>query len=308
MGEEIELHLSEENALPYAHVNGTTLNYRISRKGSPIVFIHPPLLTSHVFAFQHEQLSDEYQVISFDIRGHGESKPSERKVDYALIVEDVRKLLDFLGIEKAFLCGYSTAGSVVLEALLTYPKRFQGGILVSGMSELNDAFNKSLIWLASRMTGSSVLKKLLTKAIAYGNSDKETTFHHLYESSLAAAPNNVGSYFECSLMYNCTKQLPNIQHPILLIYGEKDHRFIQYANLLHNKLPHSSLYFIKDAKHQIPTKNARRMNDLIRLWIESLSDQQTERVKLDLGIAKKLNPAMYNSDEYEDSIPTNDAR
>ena len=83
-----------------------------------------------------------------------------------------------------------------------------------------------------------------------------------------------------------------------MIYGQKDHSFHRYANLLHAELPHSSLYFIKDAKHQIPTKNPSRMNDLIRLWVESLEDMQTQRVLLDLAIAKKLNPDMYGEDVH----------
>jgi hypothetical protein len=88
-----------------------------------------------------------------------------------------------------------------------------------------------------------------------------------------------------------------------LIYGQKNHSFHRYANLLHAELPHSSLYFIKDAKHQIPTKNSSRMNDLIRLWVESLEDVQTQRVLLDLAIAKKLNPVMYGEEVQESQLP-----
>ncbi|MFD0696432.1 alpha/beta fold hydrolase [Paenibacillus sp. GCM10027628] len=291
--------------MPFAHVNGTTLYYEITGKGTPIVFIHPPLLTSENFAYQREQLADDFQIITFDIRGHGKSNPSDRTISYSLIVEDIRQLLDFVGIEKAFLCGYSTGGSLVLEALLMYPKRFLGGIVVSGMSEISDVYNKSSIWLASQMFGSIFLKKLLLRAIAHGNADKDETYHHLFWSSLKTVGGiggNVRQYFQCSLTYNCTHRLSTIGHPMLLIFGQEDHRFLRYGKLLRNRLPHSSLYLIKDAKHQIPTKNAERMNDLIRLWIPSLQDQQTERVKLDLEIARKLNPAMYGQNELSQSM------
>lgn len=289
--------------MPFAHVNGTKLNYEITGTGTPIVFFHPPLLTSQNFAYQREQLSDRFQIITFDFRGHGASKSSERPFSYALIVEDLRHLLDYLGIEKVFLCGYSTGGAIVLEALLTYPKRFIGGIVVSGMSEMTDSYNKSRLWLATRMASSGLLMKLLKIAITFGNADNENTYHNLYESSLSDAANDVKSYYEQSLTYTCTRRLRSIQHPILLIYGQKDHPFHRYANLLHGELPHSSLYFIKDAKHQIPTKNSSRMNDLIRLWVESLEDVQTERVLLDLAIAKKLNPDMYGEDIQEGQLP-----
>ncbi|SDO44124.1 Pimeloyl-ACP methyl ester carboxylesterase [Paenibacillus sp. yr247] len=288
--------------MPFAYVNGTKLHYEITGTGTPIVFIHPPLITSQTFAYQREQLSDQFQVITFDIRGHGASKSSERPFSYALIVEDIRQLLDYLGIEKVFLCGYSTGGSLVLEAHLTYPKRLLGGIVISGMSELTDSYNKSRMWLASWMASSGVLMKLLRKAIAFGNADKDKTYHNLYESSLSDAANDVKSYYEQSLAYTCTRRLRSIQHPILLIYGQMDRSFHRYANLLHSELPHSSLYFIKDAKHQIPIKNPTKMNDLIRLWVKSLEDQQTERVLLDLAIARKLNPVMYGEEAQESHL------
>ncbi|NOU70537.1 alpha/beta fold hydrolase [Paenibacillus sp. LMG 31458] len=289
--------------MPLAHVNGTQLNVEITGTGTPIVFIHPPLLTLQTFAYQREQLSDHFQVITFDIRGHGASKSSERTFSYALIVEDIRQLLDYLGIEKAFLCGYSTGGALVLEALLTYPKRFFGGIMVSGMSELTDPYNKSRVWLAARMAGSGLFMNLLKKAITFGNADNASTYHALYQSSVSDDAKNVKPYYEQALTYTCTRRLRGIQHPILLIYGQKDRTFHRYANILHEELPHSSLYFIKDAKHQIPIKNPSKMNDLIRLWVDSLEDIQTQRIQLDLAIAKKLNPDMYGEDIKESQLP-----
>lgn len=285
--------------MPLAYVNGTILNYEITGTGTPIVFIHPPLLTLQNFDYQKEQLSDQFQVITFDIRGHGASSPSDRTFSYALVAQDIKLLLDYLGIEKVFLCGYSTGGAIVLEALLTFPERFHGGIVVSGMSEMSDSYNKSRLWLASRMAGSGLLMKLLKKAITFGNADNEHTYQNLYESSLSDAANDVKSYYEQSLTYTCTRRLRTIQHPILLIFGQKNHPFRRYADLLHSELPHSSLYFIQDAKHQIPTKNSSRMNDLIRLWVPSLEDMHTQRGQLDLEIAKKLNPEMYGEESAE---------
>ncbi|MGO4270667.1 alpha/beta fold hydrolase [Paenibacillus sp. TAF58] len=289
--------------MPLALMNGTKLYYEITGTGTPIVFIHPPLLTAQTFVYQREQLSDYFQVITFDIRGHGASKSSECTFSYALIVEDIRQLLDYLGIEKVFLCGYSTGGSLVLEALLTYPQRFLGGIVVSGMSELTDPYNKGRIWLAVQMAGSGLFMNLLKKAISFGNTDNAAAYRELYQSSVSDDAKIVKPYFEQSLTYNCTRRLRGIHHPILLIYGQKDRAFRRYANILHEELPHSSLYFIKDAKHQIPLKNPAKMNDLIRLWVDSLDDNQTQRVLLDLAIAKKMNPDMYGGDMQESQLP-----
>ena len=60
-----------------------------SVKSIPIIFIHPPLLTSANFIYQMEDLSRNYQVITFDMRGHGRSSYSTRAITYELIVEDI---------------------------------------------------------------------------------------------------------------------------------------------------------------------------------------------------------------------------
>lgn len=122
--------------------------YETRGEGIPIVFIHPPLLTGINFMYQLEHLSKKYKIITFDIRGHGQSGYSSRVIDYSLIVEDITLLLNELKIKKAFLCGYSTGGSIVLEFLQMHSERAFGGIVISGMSEVNDYYLKLRILIA----------------------------------------------------------------------------------------------------------------------------------------------------------------
>ncbi|WNR45649.1 alpha/beta fold hydrolase [Paenibacillus roseipurpureus] len=281
--------------MPFANVNGTTLHYEVTgpASGKPIVFIHPPLLTLETFAYQKEQLSKYFRVITFDIRGHGGSACTDQELTYSLIAADITHLLDHLNIESAYVCGYSTGGTVALEAMIRFPSRFRGGIIVSGMSELTDLYNLSRVWLAIRLARPSRFMKLLIEALTYGNADKSTTYQKLKERATHDSEQNVKSYFEQSMHYSCTNRLSTIQQPVLLIYGLEDRAFHPYAQQIHSQLPHSSLYFIKDAKHQIPFKSAPRMNDLIQLWLDSLDEPNAAREKLDLAIARRLNPSKY---------------
>lgn len=112
--------------MPMINMNSASLYYTVKGSGTPIVFIHPPVLTSVNFKYQLEELSKNFQIITFDIRGHGKSPYSPEPITYPLIIEDIIRLLDHLNINKAFLCGYSTGGSIVLEFLLTFPERALG--------------------------------------------------------------------------------------------------------------------------------------------------------------------------------------
>jgi len=247
-------------------LGGISLYYNVKGEGTPIIFIHPPLLTSANFRYQIDELSQKFKIITFDIRGHGRSSYSVQPITYPLIVEDMKRLLDHLKIPKAFLCGYSTGGSIVLEFLLTFPDRSLGGIVISGMSEVGDWYLKRRILLA-RSISKAGAGRLLASVISWGNSDTQETFRELLKEALKGDPKNIEQYYRYSLIYNCTHQLTRIDFPILLVYGTKDKSFHSYANLLHEKLPISDLKFLQNEKHQLPTKAAKEVNQLINEFI-----------------------------------------
>lgn len=253
-------------AMAYAHINGIQLYYQKKGAGLPILFIHPPLLTSENFRYQQIQLSNKFCIITFDIRGHGRSEPSQAALTYPLIVEDMKQLLDHLKIEQCYVCGYSTGGAIALEAQLTYPDRFVGGILISAMSEFSDWYNRGRLNAAIAVTKLGA-KKLISKAITKGNADQKQTYQLLYRAAIRGAVKNMHEYYAYSKNYNCTDRLKDIHQPQLLIYGEKDRSFQQYKKLMERKLPDSTVHLIYGAKHQIPTKNADELNATIRLWL-----------------------------------------
>ncbi|MBS4189520.1 alpha/beta hydrolase [Bacillus sp. FJAT-49705] len=248
--------------MPLLNVNGSSLYYNVQGKGTPIVFIHPPLLTSINFLYQMEDLSQHFQVITFDIRGHGKSQYSKRPITYKLVVEDIKQLLDHLEIKKAYICGYSTGGSIVLEFLLTFPDSALGGIIISGMSYVNDDSLRKKISLGVKLANAGA-KKVLTWAISFGNANKIELFKKMVADARLSDLRNIEQYYRYSLLYDCNDQLNNIDHPILLVYGMKDKSFHQYAKLLNEKLPNNELKFT-NTKHQIPTKAAYELNKMIK--------------------------------------------
>ncbi|KEK26078.1 alpha/beta fold hydrolase [Bacillus gaemokensis] len=247
-------------------IDGTSLYYNVRGEGIPIIFIHPPLLTSTNFQYQVEELSKTFKVITFDIRGHGRSEYSREPITYPLIVEDMKLILDHLSIQKAFICGYSTGGSIVLEFLLTAADRAFGGIIISGMPEVSDSYLKNKISLGVKLAKFRAVL-LLAVSIAWGNSNTNKLFIKMLKEARKGNAKNIEQYYKYSLNYTCTEQLANIALPILLIYGKEDKVFYDYAKLLHEKLPCNELKFIEKVKHQIPTKAAKNLNAMIKEFI-----------------------------------------
>ncbi|WP_199620496.1 alpha/beta fold hydrolase [Paenibacillus alkalitolerans] len=252
--------------MPKALINGTTIHYHVHGKGTPIVFIHPPLVNSAVFRYQEVQLADPFQVVTFDIRGHGFSPRSEAPVTYPLIVEDIVRLMDHIGLEQAYLCGYSTGGGIAFEALLTYPERFRGAVCLGAMPEVGDLCLKAQLAAASVLTRLG-MKTSMALLISAGNADMKETFHNLYYEAIRGDIENWRQYFEASMKYNCTDRLKRIHAPVLLIYGMNDSRFKKYGQQLHELLPQSTLAFVPGVRHTIPTKKPEPMHDLLSKWI-----------------------------------------
>jgi pimeloyl-ACP methyl ester carboxylesterase len=257
----------EMNEMPKALINHVNLHYHVTGRGVPIVFVHPPLLTSAVFNYQKAELSESCKVITFDIRGHGWSGRSEAPLSYDLIAEDMKQLLDHLNIEKAYVCGYSAGGGIALHAMMQHPDRFMGGILLSAMSEVIDRRLRSQIRMVAGLMRLR-LERLANMALSWGNKDSAQTFRNLYKSAKRGDRRNILEYFNLSLTYNCTKQLSRIKQPVLLVYGQKNRSFYRYAEILHHNLPASSLYFMRGVGHQLPTKAGDRVNRLIMRWLE----------------------------------------
>ncbi|WHX60944.1 alpha/beta fold hydrolase [Peribacillus frigoritolerans] len=257
--------------MPMLDVDGISLHYSVRGKGVPIVFIHPPVLTSVNFEYQLEKLSEEFKVITFDIRGHGRSQYSRQPVTYPLIIEDIKHLLDHLKIKKAMICGYSTGGSIVLEFLLSYADRALGGIVIGGMSEVRDTSLMQKISLGISLAQKDAVP-ILALSISWSNSNTIKLFNKMFNEALKGDARNIEQYYHYSLHYTCTDQLEKINLPTLLIYGKQDKPMYRYAHLLHEKLPYTELRFIDHVKHQIPTKAANELNESIKHFIHSQSD------------------------------------
>jgi pimeloyl-ACP methyl ester carboxylesterase len=79
-------------------------------------------------------LNAGYRVIAMDNRGHGQSdKPHEPAAyDSAVMAEDVRALLDHLGIKRLHVMGYSMGARIAAHLALAHPERTQT-LLLGGL-------------------------------------------------------------------------------------------------------------------------------------------------------------------------------
>lgn len=97
--------------------------------GEVVVFSHGLLMDHTMFDPQVEAFGEQYRVITWDERGHGQAE-HEGTWTYWDSAQDVLALLDHLGVEKAVLAGMSQGGFLSLRAALLAPERVTKLILL----------------------------------------------------------------------------------------------------------------------------------------------------------------------------------
>jgi pimeloyl-ACP methyl ester carboxylesterase len=106
----------------YAEVPGGRLWYEREGSGDAVVLIHGNAGDRRHWEHGLSQLVRSHQVIRYDVRGYGRSTVPVEGQEYA-DHEDLRALLDELGIAKAHLTGWSMGCGIAVDFALAYPKR-----------------------------------------------------------------------------------------------------------------------------------------------------------------------------------------
>jgi pimeloyl-ACP methyl ester carboxylesterase len=110
----------------FVRVNGVRLQYLDwGGTGDGLVFIPGLGDSPHAFDDIAPALRDRFHVIAYAPRGHGRSEV-KGPYDHATLVEDLRQLLDSLGIRRTALVGWSLGGNELSEFAVQYPERVTG--------------------------------------------------------------------------------------------------------------------------------------------------------------------------------------
>jgi len=120
----------------YVENGGVRIYYEVHGSGVPILLHHGFTSSAedwHRFGYVGP-LAERFTVVLMDARGHGKSdKPHDpRLYTMDLRTDDVRAVLDALGIERAHYWGYSMGGHTGFHFLKRYPERALG--FVNGAS------------------------------------------------------------------------------------------------------------------------------------------------------------------------------
>lgn len=203
--------------MPYFDSAGVRIHYRDEGAGEAVIFVHGFASTA-----EHNwggtgwiaALSPKYRVIAPDVRGHGLSgKPHEPAAyGYANMGADVTRLMDHLGIGRAFLVGYSMGASIAIELMLSRPERFRA-IVLGGIAYddgLEDKGDRDAIAAAYRADDPATIKSPVAK-----------TYRRFAESMPNDLP-ALAALIDAERAPFDPARLASVRMPVLIVVGSND--------------------------------------------------------------------------------------
>lgn len=109
--------------------DGARIYYEVHGEGEPMVLVHGYPLNGGLFRDNVGPLSEQFQVITLDLRGYGRSETPSSEGSIATYASDVLAVMDAAGVEQAIIGGMSMGGPIVFEMYRQAPERFRGMIL-----------------------------------------------------------------------------------------------------------------------------------------------------------------------------------
>lgn len=253
------------------------LAYNRIGTGIPLLLIHGYPLSRKIWLPQVTGLSTVASVISFDLRGHGDSYPFAGPYSMDMLADDCKLLLDDLHINiPIIVCGLSMGGYVTMALYRKYPGLFAGMILTStrsGADSTEGKANRDVAIKNAREKGvpfiaDGMLPKMVSPLTLSTNPGLIQTIRDIM---LETSVNGVeGALQGMRDRPDSTPLISQISCPVLILHGADDQLIpVSEAELMSQKVKNSRLVVLPEAGHLLnmeqPDKFNRAVQDFIPL-------------------------------------------
>jgi pimeloyl-ACP methyl ester carboxylesterase len=274
--------------MPTARVNGCTgggvrIYYEDRGGGRPLVWSHGFACGAKMWQPQVEWFAGRYRVVTYDVRGHGASDVPADPEAYSQphSVEDLRGLLDHLGLERPCVGGLSMGGNIALNLGLAHPERVAGLIIADTGAGSDDAEG----WRAKCAEWATLLESRGIEAAAdvmmadplfarYAAQGPEAARHMrsllTTHRARGLALTLRGVLARRPSIFSLEERLKCLAVPTLVIVGEHDELCLKVSRYLAETLPAGRLVGITGAGHMTNLEDPTTFNAAVDRFLEEL--------------------------------------
>lgn len=223
-----------------------------------LVFVHGLSGSSSAWLKYEKELEGTFNILSFDLRGHGKSAKPHAYKEYQMekFAEDLDELVKHIHLEKFVLISHSLGYFIALAYLMKHQDK------VSKVVFLSPSFS------VGKMLSAKIIKPFLSmglpllKYLPFSSRPRGHVDYSLYPNSGDwNIPRMIADIGNTSLRvylystrqtydFNGDDFLGKVYIPTLVMHGEKDTVFpVQYGALVASKINGAKLIILKNADH-----------------------------------------------------------
>jgi len=260
--------------MPTTSINGVELYYEEAGSGTPIVFVHEFAGDYRSWEAQMRSFSGRYRAITFSARGYLPSQVPEDEAAYGqdLQVEDLKGLLDVLGIDKAHICGLSMGSYTTLLFGLKHPDRalsltIAGSGYGSGASREEfhaEVQQRAQDMLDGGMSGGADTFTLGPARVQLQNKNPrawaELNAMFLEHSAQGSAFTLRKVQGGRPSVFDLTEEMRALQVPALIMLGDEDDAGMEGSLLMKRCIPRSGLHIYPRCGHTLNLEEPEMFN------------------------------------------------
>lgn len=258
--------------MPFASVGGVKIHYEEVGHGVPLVLVHEFAGDAQSWRPQVSFFARRYRTIAFNARGYPPSEVPEDPAAYsqAQAMEDIRGLLDHLGIARAHVCGLSMGGYATLHFGLTYPQRALS-LVVAGVgygSADREKFKQDSALVVRRFDeGMPAVAAFYAKGPTRVQlMDKDPVGWQEFRDHLAAgsarghALTMQGVQMQRPSVFDLGERMEKLEVPTLIVTGDEDEACLEPGIFMKRKIPTAGLLVIPKSGHTINIEEPEAFN------------------------------------------------
>lgn len=248
-----------------------------------IVFVHGLSGSSSAWLPYEKTLESTFNLVSFDLRGHGKSKKSLSYEEYKMedFADDLYKLTEHLQIGTFILIGHSLGSFVVLTFLQKHQEKVSKVILLAPNFSVGKMLSTKILtpflWF-----GILLLKKLPFR----GHTGKHIDYSRYTNTSDWDIPRMIADIRNTSIQVYlyATKQacgfdgeniLKELYTPTLIIHGNKDTICpFEYGVIMAKKISSAKLIIIDEGNHFPIFNNFKEVSQAIKEFLDEPTQKE----------------------------------
>jgi 3-oxoadipate enol-lactonase len=247
--------------------NGINLYYEVHGEGQPLLFIHGLGSSTRDWEFQVPEFSRSYQVITFDLRGHGQSDKPAGPYSVPMFAADLAGLLQALRIGSAHIVGISLGGGIAFQFAVDYPAMVKTLTIVNSGPALGGTPEQAQLETERRV---GIVQQLGMDAM--GQALSGTLFPKPGHAALREtfvkrwAENDPQAYIHATrsmLGWNVIDKLGSIRCPTLVLSSDQDYSPVAVKEAYVKLMPNAQLVVISDAHHAVPVEQPEEFNSVL---------------------------------------------